>query len=274
MKLLSYKLLSRLGYLFVGLYALFTVLPIGWMVFAAFKEKRELFISPLSLPETLRFTAFADALDVGLVQFIINSVIVTGLTVIVIVTFAGLAAYALARSKSWWSKLIYLAFVAAFAVPIHGLLVPLFTLLNQLGLANSQLGIVLPYAAYGIPFTVILLYAFFLEFPTELEEAARLDGCNRLQIFIRVVLPLSGPAAASAALFQAVFTWNEFLVALMMLTNNAVKTLPVGIFALASVYTSNWPALMAALSIGFLPILVLFFVFQKYFVRSLAGLGK
>ena len=139
---------------------------------------------------------------------------------------------------------------------------------------NSRLGIALPYAAYGIPFTTILFYAFFLDFPRELEEAARLDGCGRIQIFFRIIIPLSGPAVASAAIFQAVFIWNEFLLALLMLTRPALKTLPVGILQLQGEFTSDWPAVMAGLAISTVPILVLFVLLQKYFVRSLAGLGK
>jgi len=136
------------------------------------------------------------------------------------------------------------------------------------------LAIVLPYAAYGVPFTTILFYAFFLDFPRELEEAARLDGCSHIQIFFLVIVPLSGPAVASAAIFQAVFIWNEFLLALLMLTRPALKTLPVGILQLQGEFTSDWPAVMAGLAIATLPILTVFIFAQKYFVRSLAGLGK
>ncbi|MEP4034606.1 carbohydrate ABC transporter permease, partial [Roseibium polysiphoniae] len=135
-------------------------------------------------------------------------------------------------------------------------------------------GIILVYAAYGIPFTTILFYAFFIDFPKELEEAARLDGCRPWAIFFRVVMPLSGPAIASAAIFQAVFIWNEFLLALLLLTQPSLKTLPVGILQLQGEFTSDWPAVMAGLSIATAPVVLLFILLQRYFVRSLAGLGK
>lgn len=121
---------------------------------------------------------------------------------------------------------------------------------------------------------MVLFYGFFLDFPRELEEAARLDGCSRLRIFFSVILPLSGPAVASAAIFQAVFLWNEFVLALLMLTSPENKTMPVGILQLGGEFTSDWPAVMAGLSIALVPILTLFNLAQKYFVRSLAGLGK
>jgi ABC-type glycerol-3-phosphate transport system permease component len=261
-------------YGFVSLWSLFVLLPMLWMVFAAFKTRREIFTDPLGLPDTLNFASFERAWGVGIGTFMLNSTLVTVLSVALIVFVSGMAAYVLARSDNKWLQLIYLALVAGFAVPVTAVLVPLYQMVSAAGFLNSQFAIVLPYAAYGIPFTTILFYAFFLDFPRELEEAARLDGCSRLQIFFRVILPLSGPAIASAAIFQAVFIWNEFLLALLMLTRPALKTLPVGILQLQGEFTSDWPAVMAGLAMATLPILLVFVLAQKYFVRSLAGLGK
>ena len=273
-KLLRFRILSIAMYGFIAVYSLFVLLPMVWMVFAAFKTKREIFINPLGAPETLSFDSFGRAWDIGLGLFLLNSAMVTFLAVLLIVVASGMAAYVLARSEYAWMRWVYLLVVVCFAVPVHGVLVPLFQMISGAGLLNSRLAIVLPYAAYGIPFTTVLFYAFFLDFPRELEDAARLDNCNRIQTFFRVILPLSGPALASASIFQAVFIWNEFLLALLMLTRQPLKTLPVGIFELTGEFTSDWPAVMAGLSIAIIPIIAIFFVSQKYFVRSLQGLGK
>jgi len=263
-----------LMYGFVSLWSLFVMLPLLWMVLASFKTRRELFMDPLGLPGAWTFAAFERAWGVGMGQFLVNSTLVTGASVGLVVVVSGMAAYALARSDSFWLKLVYLLIVAGFAVPVQAVLVPLYQMISAAGMLNSRAAIVLPYAAYGVPFTTILFYAFFLDFPRELEEAARLDGCSRIRTFFSVILPLSGPAIASAAIFQAVFLWNEFVLALLMLTSPAVKTLPVGIIQLGGEFTSDWPAIMAGLSIAILPILAIFVAAQKYFVRSLAGLGK
>jgi multiple sugar transport system permease protein/raffinose/stachyose/melibiose transport system permease protein len=244
------------------------------MVFAAFKTRREIFTDPLGLPDTLDFSSFERAWNVGMGTFLVNSLVVTTLSVLIIVIVAGMAAYVLARSESLWMRLLYLVIVAGFAVPVQAVLVPLFQMLSAAGFINSRLAIVLPYAAYGIPFTTILFYAFFLDFPRELEEAATLDGCSQIQAFFRIILPLSGPAVASAAIFQAVFIWNEFLLALLLLTRPAAKTLPVGLMQLRGEFSADWPAVMAGLAIAVVPILIIFVAAQKYFVRSLAGLGK
>jgi ABC-type glycerol-3-phosphate transport system permease component len=269
-----FRVASVVLYGFVSLWSLFVLLPMLWMLFAAFKTRREIFSDPLGLPDTLSFQGFERAWGVGVGNFIFNSALVTALSVGLIVIIAGMAAYVLARSDNKWLQLIYLLIVAGFAVPVTAVLVPLFQMVSAAGFLNNRLAIVLPYAAYGIPFTTILFYAFFLDFPRELEEAARLDGCSQLQIFFQVILPLSGPAVASAAIFQAVFIWNEFLLALLMLTRPALKTLPVGILQLQGEFTSDWPAVMAGLAMATVPILVVFVFLQKYFVRSLAGLGK
>lgn len=270
----KFRLVNIVLYGFVAMWSLFVLMPIAWMVFASFKTRREIFTDPLGLPDTLNFDSYKRAWDVGIGTFMINSVIVTVLSVVLIVVVSGMAAYVLARSDNKWMQVIYLLIVAGFAVPITAVLVPLYQMVSAAGLINSYVGIVLPYAAYGIPFTTILFYAFFLDFPTELEEAARMDGCSRIEIFFRIIVPLSGPAVASAAIFQAVFIWNEFLLALLMLTRPAVKTLPVGILQLQGEFTSDWPAVMAGLAMATLPILIFFVLVQKYFVRSLAGLGK
>ncbi len=269
-----FKLANVVLYGLISIWSLFVLLPVLFMLFSSFKTRREIFTDPLGLPDSWNFDAYGRAWNVGLGQFLFNSAFVTAMSVGLIVVVSGMAAYVLARSDNKWLQVIYLMIVAGFAVPVTAVLVPLFQMVSAAGFLNNHVAIVLPYAAYGIPFTTILVYAFFLDFPRELEEAARLDGCSRLQIFFRVIVPLSGPAVASAAIFQAVFIWNEFILAVLMLTSPKLKTLPVGLLQLQGEYTSDWPAIMSGLAIATLPILLIFILLQRYFVRSLAGLGK
>lgn len=258
----------------LSLWSIFVLMPILWMVLATFKTRREIFTDPLGWPRTWNFDSFGRAWDVGLGQFLLNSLFATAGAIVIIIIVSGLAAYAIVRSSSVLMKFIYVMIVAGFAVPPTAVIVPLYQMVTAANFGDSILGITLVYAAYGIPFTTILFYAFFLDFPKELEDAARLDGCRPWSTFFRVVMPLSGPAVASAAIFQAVFIWNEFLLALLLLTQPVKKTLPIGILQLQGEFTSDWPAVMAGLSIATLPIIILFILLQKSFVRSLAGLGK
>lgn len=269
-----FRFVNVLTYGAVSLWSLFVMLPLLWMVLASFKTKREIFLDPLGLPANPNFEAFRQAWNVGMGTFMLNSAIVTAISVCGIIIISGMAAYVLARSDSPGLRVVYLLIVAGFAVPVQAALVPIYQMLSAAGMLNSLTAIVLPYTAYGIPFTTVLFYAFFLDFPRELEEAARLDGCSKIRTFFTIILPLSGPAVASAAIFQAVFIWNEFVLALLMLTESGLKTLPVGILQLGGQFTSNWAGIMAGLSMATLPILTIFILAQKYFVRSLAGLGK
>lgn len=269
-----FRVANALAYGFVMLWSSFVLLPMAWMVFVSFKTRREIFTDPLSLPQTLSFASYERAWKVGMGTFMFNTVTITALSVALVVIVGGMAAYVLARTRNSWTRLLYLLIVAGFAIPVQAVLVPVFQMVSAAGFINARFAIVLPYAAYGVPFTTILFYAFFLDFPKELEEASRLDGCSRVQTFFRIILPLSGPAVASAAIFQAVFISNEFVLALLMLTRPALKTMPVGILQLNGEFTSDWPAVMAGLSLAIVPVLLIFVLAQKYFVRSLAGLGK
>ncbi len=269
-----FRIVSVGLHLVVSLWSLFVLLPVIWMVLAGFRTRAEIFTDPLGLPRSFSFDAFERAWNTGIAGFIVNSIFVTLISVAIIILVSSIAAYVLARTESRVLKILYILIVASFAVPSQSVLVPLYQIISAAGLLNSLFAIILPYAAYGIPFTIVLFYAFFLEFPRELEEAARLDGCSRLQVITRVVVPLSGSAIASAAIFQAVFIWNEFLLALLLLTDSRIKTLPLGMLNLRGQFSSDWPAVMAGVSIVTLPMLILFILAQRYFVRSLAGLGK
>jgi ABC-type glycerol-3-phosphate transport system permease component len=146
--------------------------------------------------------------------------------------------------------------------------------LREARLLNNYLGLILPYVAFGVPFSIFLLYAFFLDFPKEIEEAARLDGCTELQILWRVVMPLSLPALASVAIFQGVAIWNEFVLALIIINSDRLKTLPLGLQTFQGQYATDWPNLLAAVVMATLPILLLYVILQRQFIRSLAGFAK
>jgi multiple sugar transport system permease protein/raffinose/stachyose/melibiose transport system permease protein len=134
--------------------------------------------------------------------------------------------------------------------------------------------LILPYATFGLPFAISVLYAFFLDFPHEIVEAAQMDGCSDFGILWRIVVPLSAPAIASVAIFQGVQIWNEFLLALVVISDDALKTVPLGLVAFRGNYVSDWTAILASITMTSLPMLILFIAFQRQFIRSLAGASK
>jgi ABC-type glycerol-3-phosphate transport system permease component len=266
--------LKPLLYLGLGAYLILMVLPFVWLLVSSLKTTSEMFSSPFALPAILHWSNFAEAWQTGVAKYLLNSLFVTALSVAAILVVSGLAAYALARSEFPGRTGFYILLITGYAIPIHTVLVPLYEMLRAANALNSFAGLILPYVAFGIPFSVLLLYAFFLDFPKELEEAARLDGCNEWQLLARVVAPLSLPGLSSVAIFQGVFIWNEFLLALILISDDGLKTLPFGLVVFQGSYASNWPLLLASVTMATLPILILYLVLQRQFVNSLAGIGK
>jgi ABC-type glycerol-3-phosphate transport system permease component len=261
-------------YLILMAYSVLILIPLGWMAIASVKPRGELFSKPFSLPSTIDWRGYARAWNGGLVRYVGNSLIVTGSSIVLTIVVGCLAAYALARMKFVGRKIIYGIVIAAYAIPLHGILVPLYDTIVEFHLTNSYFGLILPYVTFGLPFAITVLYAFFLDFPGEIVEAARLDGCSELGVLWRIVVPLSMSAVASVAIFQGVQIWNEFLLALVVISDDALKTVPLGLVAFRGNYVSDWTAILASISVTSIPMLILFILFQRQFIRSLAGSTK
>lgn len=255
-------------------YSVYVILPVAWMVLSSLKTTRELFSNPFGLPQNPQWNHFSEAWQKGIADFIVNSVFVTATSVILIVLIAGMAAYALARLRFVGRTAIYALLIAGYAIPIHIILVPLYQTLNSLGWLNTYHGLIGPYVAMGIPFSVLVLYAFFLEFPKDVEDAAQLDGCSLWQMLWYVVLPLSRTGLASVAIFQTVFVWNEFLLALIIIRDDRLKTITLGLMTFQGQWATNWPLMLAALTVASLPLLLVYLLLQRQFINSLAGLSR
>lgn len=255
-------------------YSLLLLIPLFWMVMASLKPRNELFGKPFALPSQVDWGGYQRALDGGLPHYMMNSVIVMLTSVLVILIVGGLAAYALARMQFLGRNVIYAVIIASYAIPMHGILVPLYDTLVFFKLTNTYLGLILPYVTFGLPFSVMILYAFLVDFPTEIVEAARMDGCSEIGILWRIVVPLSLPALISVAIFQGVQVWNEFLLALIVVSDDAVKTIPLGLVAFKGRYVTDWTAILASITITSLPILIIFIAFQRQFIRSMGGYSK
>jgi raffinose/stachyose/melibiose transport system permease protein len=271
--------LGQLGRL--ALYVLLAVLlvvilyPLAWMVLTGFKTNQELFGDSWGLPGQLRWENFVNAWNQGVVRYLVNSLIVTLGSVLTTVTFSALAAYALTRIRIRFAGPITLAILGGMMLSPTVALIPLFRLLQTIGIFDSYWALIVLYTAFRIPFTVFLIRAYMLTISREMEDAAIVDGASRLQIFWLVILPLSRPIIVSAALLHALFAWNEFVFALVFINNQDLKTLPVGLLDLQSRFLTNYPVMFAGLSIAALPMVVIFVLGQRQFIRGLAeGFGK
>ena len=263
------------AYILLIVLAVAIIYPMAWAVLNGFKSNLELFGDPWGLPTTWRWENFVKAWNLGVVRYLANSVIVTGASVVTTVLFSAMAAYALTRHRIPFAGPITVLLLGGMMLAPTVALIPLFRLLQALGIFNTYWGLIILYTAFRIPFTVFLIRAYMITLSREMEDAAIVDGASRWQIFWLVVMPLSRPIIVSAALLQALFAWNEFVFALVFINDTDLKTLPVGLLAMQGRVLSDWPVLFAALTIASIPMILLFLAGQRQFIRGLSeGFGK
>ncbi len=259
-------------------YAAWTLMPMAWVAYSSFKTDAAILREPLAPP------AWADA-DFGayerawsgsrLGDYFFNSVLVTACSVALILALAAPAAYALARFRLPLGRAAYALFLAGLTIPAQLAMVPLFFELRALGLLDSRLGLVLVYAANGLPFAVFILAGFFRGLPRALHEAAVVDGCGEFAAFWRVMLPLARPGLATVAIFQFIGIWKEYFFAFMIVGggDGGARTLPLGLanLAITAQYGGDQARLFAGLVIVTLPILLVYVLLQRQLVAGIAA---
>ncbi|MGI8459637.1 MAG: carbohydrate ABC transporter permease [Propionibacteriaceae bacterium] len=251
------------------------LVPFVWMVATALKPGSEVFTTPPSLVGTeLRFANFSEAWNyVPFGRYMLNGLIVAVLGTLLVCVTSIFAAYAFARLTFKGRELIFLLYLVTLMVPQEVMIVPMFILMQQFGWINTYQALILPWAFSA--FGTFLLRQFFLGIPTELEEAARVDGANRMRVLLQVVLPIARPAVAVLAVFTFINYWNSFLWPLIITNSADMFTVPVGLNGFLGQQGSQWHLLMAASTISMLPTVIMVLLLQRHLVRGIAlsGLG-
>ncbi|MCP2263747.1 carbohydrate ABC transporter permease [Promicromonospora thailandica] len=257
-------------------YAVVALVPLLVMVWNSVRSDQELVSEPLGLPHAPSFDAYRAAwVEASFSTYFLNSVLVTVASVALSTAVSLLAAYALARSRSRLMAVIEQVFVSGLMMPVFLMIVPIFYLLDTIGLASTRTGLILVYAAVSVPFSVFVLATFLRQLPDELEDAARIDGAGPLRTFWSVLLPLVRPAVATVVVFRFVPIWNDFFYPLILVRDRASYTLPVGLTTFFGEYQTSWSTLFAGLVIATLPLVVLFLVATRQIVAGLtAGMGR
>jgi multiple sugar transport system permease protein len=252
--------------------AVYCLLPFLWFVLTSLKSSAELTAIPPTLVPSFHLGFYRSALQqYRLLHYVVNSAIVAGSATLVTVTIASLAAYAIARFNVRWLDAYLFLLLAISMFPQIAIAGPVWRILDRLELLNTYPGLVAAYIALSLPLAVWILTTFFREVPAEIEEAALLDGCTRLQALYKVVLPLAAPGILTAALLVFIQAWNEFFFALIIMTDPTVQTLPVGIALFPGEYTMPWGEIGAASTIATLPLILLTLLFQRGIVRGLSA---
>jgi multiple sugar transport system permease protein len=264
------------GWVFLFLLLLFTVIPLAWMLSTAFKTQLgALQFPPRWIPENPTLDNFKMLLDpnddIGrrFLRYMLNSLWVSTATTIVGVCVAVPAAYAFSRFRFPGKNGLFYGVLLRNMFPAVIFLIPLFILMRNLHLVNSYLSLIITYLTFGLPLSIWLLKGFYDNIPVQLEQAARIDGATRFQAFLYIVMPLSAPGIVATAIYSFILAWNEYVYALTFITDDQKLTVPVGLQRFFSEFVANWPGLMAAAFLMSVPVVVMFLVLQKYFVRAL-----
>lgn len=250
----------------------FTVFAIGWIAMSSFKTNRQLFQEPLQLPPQLRFENYNTAWNaVDMSRYFLNSLLVVSVSVFLILFISAPAAYVLSRVKFRGNNLLTTIFTAGMGIPYPLLFIPLFALMLNLRLDNTLPGLIVVYVSLSLPFTVYILTGFFITLPSELEDAAVIDGCSDYQVYWRVMLPLASPGMLTAAIFNFIGLWNEYQLALVFANTEKTRTLSLGLYALRNAlqYTGDWASLFAGIVIIMLPTIAIYVILSE---RMISGI--
>ena len=250
----------------------FSVMSFVWIAFASLKTNREFFANLWGLFKSPQWVNYATIwVKYNLGGNFGNSLYVVSLSVIVILLVCTPAAYVLSRIRFRLSRPVTMLVIFGMGVPFQLMLVPLYFIMYDIGLVNSLNGLVVVYVALSIPFTIFLQMGFFKTLPSVLEEAACVDGSGPMRTFFSIMLPLGRPAIITAAIFNFISLWNEFLLALTFLNDDSLFTLPIGLFAVQTSmqYTGNWVALFAGFVIVFIPTLIIYIFLSRQIIEGL-----
>lgn len=251
--------------------AVFLAFPFIFVISTSFKSQQQYFRDPAGLFSHFTLENYQTTLDMGFVQYFINSIIVVTVAILLLVLLSTMSSYALSRIDFKFNSALMLLLVSGMMLPIHASLIPVFVLENKVGVYDSLIGLILPQLAFAIPISVFVASQFMHTIPPSLFEAAKVDGASHYRLFFSVVFPLLSPATVTIVIYNGVRIWNNFSFALVFTQSKRNYTIPLGLQAFYGEFSVNVPGILAAISLATLPILILYFVLQDTVVKGLTG---
>ena len=264
------KVVQVIIYVFLTLLAVLYIAPLLWVVITSLKDDSTLMLSPWAMPDKLMFENYTFAWTAGnLGRATLNSFIVCTITLVLSMLFGAMAAYAIAILRWKLAKLTLTYFLIGMMVPVHCVLIPLFIQFSKLKMSNSLIGIIIPYITFSLPITIYILVGFFEGIPRELFESACIDGCSVYKMFGTVALPLAKTGFMVTGLMSFVNNWNELLLAMVFISNEAKKTLPVSLTKFVGPYNTNYCQMFAAIVLAIIPTIIVYCLFSNQIVDGL-----
>lgn len=266
----SRDLFRLLQYVVLILLTLSILYPLVWVLIGSFKSSQELQLSPWKFPHSWNPSVYVeDLVSYHLQLNLLNSVVISIVTVGIVLILSVLCAYGITRMKWKLSKLALGFFLLGILVPVHATLIPLYTMFQGLRqVVDARIVLIIPYIAFGLPTSIFILCGYFRTLPTELEEAAVIDGTTVIGAFFRVILPVTKPALATAGIFTFIGAWNELLFALVFLQQGNTQTIPVALLQFVGQYSTNWAYVFAAIVITIVPSIVFYVILQNKIVEG------
>lgn len=268
------KITQTVLYIVMALIALYTLFPVYFLFVNSFKGQKEIVASPISLPSSWNLSYLKSAAEhIKLGESVVNTLVITVISVALIVLVSSLTAWMMVRNKTKASHVLFLCFTAAMLIPFQSVMYPLVSFMETLGLKNTG-GLILMYGGFGLSMTVFLYHGFFKSVPLSLEEAAVLDGANIFQMFFQVVFPLVKPITATVIITNAMWIWNDYLLPFLIIGNNDSKTLTLSLYyakSLSGQYGNPWELIFPAVLICVVPILIVFIFLQRNIIEGIAS---
>ncbi|GIN40217.1 MULTISPECIES: carbohydrate ABC transporter permease [Heyndrickxia] len=263
---------QTIKYTILLIFSFLALYPVFLMIVSSFKSNLEILTSPLGLPKSFSLENYLTVWNkVNFSGYLWNSIYVSALSIFLILFVSSLAAYYLSRYAYKWNTYILFFFMLGLMLPMKLAILPLYMIMMKLNLLDSLSSLVIIYVAGGIPFAVFVFYGFFRSLPKDLDQSARLDGCNEFQVYYKIILPLMKPPLAIVGIVNLISVWNDFFYPLIFIHDDDKSTIPLGMLTLFGEYDTDWNLLFSGLSISSLPMIIAFLFASKQFIEGLTS---
>ncbi len=260
------------SYIALSIIALLAVFPIFWLIITSFKTYPEIYQYPITYyPHQLTLEHFEKISSMRFGHYFLNSVIISLSTMLISLAIGIFPAFSFAQYTFKWRMPLLVSVMFFQMFPMVVFLVPIFRLLNSIGLLNTRIGLILSYVPFTTPITIMFLRSFFVSIPRALDEAARIDGCTFLRSFFNIIIPVSLPGILSVGVYVFLFSWSELMYSMSILVDKDIQNIPAFLSVFVGEYQTRWGPLFAGSSLSMIPPLVLFLIFQKYFIKGLTS---
>lgn len=261
----------------IGIYFLLVLLLLVWLfpllmaLFNSFKTNGEVLSNVMSFPTEWHFENYSRTFEkMNYARSLFNTIVISGLSVSLMIFFSALAGWKLSRTKTKLSKFLFNLFVFSMLIPFSSIMIPLYKTLQSLNMINSLIGLSFVYVGLGVSMAIFLYHGFVKSIPREIEESAKMDGCTDFQIFTKIIFPLLKPITVTICITNVLWVWNDFLLPLIVLSDNKKYTLLLSTNTLFGQYNSDWSAILAALILAAIPVIIFYAIFQKSILEGIS----